>query len=74
MRRILYLILFVFLAIGVSGCGFFKFQPPRCKVKGCHVKLVHPHGGKEYRGRPWWIPNQNPKIGQEYVQGKRMKY
>ena len=72
MRRIVQIIFILFIAIGVSSC--FKFQPPRCKVPGCHVRLVHPHGGKEYRGTPWWTPNQNPKIGQDYELGKRPKY
>jgi hypothetical protein len=36
--------------------------------------MIHPHAGKNFRGRPWWVFNQNPKIGQEYKPGKRSKY
>jgi hypothetical protein len=66
------LILGIMFLFSMSGCGIFHFQPPKCKVPGCHVKLIHPHGGKQFRGRPWWMPNQNPKIGQEYERGKRL--
>lgn len=26
--------------------------------------MIHLHGGKEFRGRPWWKRKHNPKIGE----------
>ncbi|MES2389040.1 MAG: hypothetical protein V4543_13650 [Bacteroidota bacterium] len=54
----------VLLMLSVSGCSLFK--PERCPIPGCHVRMIHMHGGKEFRGVPWWKINKNPKIGQDY--------
>ncbi len=47
----------------LSAC--FTFKPPRCRVAGCRTEMIHTHEGKEYRGEPFWKPNQNPRIGQK---------
>jgi hypothetical protein len=35
----------------------------RCPVKACQAQLKHAHGGKEFRGQPFY-QKQNPKIGE----------
>lgn len=35
----------------------------RCPVKSCRTQLKHVHGGREYRGQPFY-KKQNPKIGE----------
>ena len=37
----------------------------RCPVKSCKTQLKHVHGGKEFRGQPFY-KEQNPKIGELY--------
>ncbi|MCJ8163560.1 hypothetical protein MKJ04_01815 [Pontibacter sp. E15-1] len=37
---------------------------PACPIRSCQVRMVHPHGEKEFRGRPFW-KKQNPKMGQK---------
>jgi hypothetical protein len=27
--------------------------------------MIHAHAGKDFRGRPWWKLNKNPKVGQK---------
>jgi hypothetical protein len=47
------LVLFIFL----QACK------PACPIQSCHVRKVHLHGKKQYRGEPIW-KKQSPKIGQ----------
>ena len=61
---------FIALFLLFSVCSCVHFKPPRCRTQGCEIRMIHGHKGKEYRGRPWWRRNQNPKVGQEYKQGK----
>lgn len=35
----------------------------RCPVKSCRTQLKHVHGGREFRGQPFY-KKQNPKIGE----------
>ena len=51
-----YFFLFVSLLIIVS-CH------PRCPIPSCHARQVHSHGGKTFRGNPWYL-KQNPGIGE----------
>lgn len=47
----------------------------RCPVKSCRTQLKHVHGGREFRGQPFY-KKQNPKIGELYPeldQNKRKK-
>jgi len=47
----------------------------RCPVKACRTQLKHVHGGREFRGQPFY-KKQNPKIGELYPeldQNKRKK-
>ena len=37
----------------------------RCPVKSCSTQLKHVHGGREFRGQPFY-KEQNPKIGELY--------
>lgn len=37
----------------------------RCPVKSCKTRLKHVHGGREFRGQPFY-KKQNPKIGELY--------
>lgn len=39
----------------------------RCPVKSCKTQLKHVHGGREFRGQPFYV-EQNPKIGELYPQ------
>ena len=48
----------------LTGC--FLFKPPRCPIPACHVRMIHAHGGTEFRGEPWWRLNKNRKVGQDY--------
>lgn len=54
------LVLVAFLSMG--GCKAMFI--PRCPIKNCKTKMIHLHGGREFRGRPWWKKKQNPKIGE----------
>ncbi|RIJ41637.1 hypothetical protein [Pontibacter oryzae] len=45
---------------------------PTCPIAACHVRMVHPHGQGEYRGRPFW-KKQNPKMGQDLDKVSREK-
>lgn len=45
-------------AATVSSCK------PTCPITACQVRMVHPHGQDEFRGRPFW-KRQNPKMGQD---------
>lgn len=66
MRLKIHTILFAMLMMGLSSCGCFTFSPPRCRVDGCHVRMIHAHGGQDFRGQPFWKRNQNPKVGQGF--------
>ena len=35
-----------------------------CPIESCHVRKVHMHSGKKYRGQPLW-KKQNPAIGEK---------
>lgn len=37
----------------------------RCPIKSCRTQLKHVHGGREFRGQPYF-KRQNPKIGELY--------
>lgn len=37
----------------------------RCPIKSCHTQQKHVHGGREFRGQPFY-KEQNPKIGELY--------
>ncbi len=50
------------LLILLTSCHAWKI--PRCPIPNCHTKLIHLHKETEFRGRPWWKRNQNPKIGE----------
>ncbi len=55
--------LLILLVIGaLSACAFY----PRCPIPGCHVRMIHAHNKKYFRGEPWWKRNQNPKVGQDF--------
>jgi hypothetical protein len=49
--------LIVFIALLVS-CK------PACPIQSCHVRKVHLHGKKQFRGQPLW-KKQNPRIGEK---------
>jgi hypothetical protein len=55
-------ILTTLIIITVFSCSRIKIK--RCPIKNCKTKMIHLHGGQEYRGRHWIYANQNPKIGQ----------
>jgi hypothetical protein len=52
-------IILLLLTIGIiiSSCY------PRCPLKSCHTRKIHTHGGKTFRGNPWYF-KQNPGIGE----------
>ncbi len=84
------LLLFVlFLGGGVlGGCAGSKGQPSeqekgkkksskRCKMKSCHVRMMHMHEGTEFKGKRKWslkacfFFNKNPKYGEGYKKDQR---
>ena len=52
------LLLITLLSASVFSCR------PACPIAACQVRMVHPHGEQDYRGRPFW-KKQNPKMGQD---------
>jgi hypothetical protein len=53
--RFAFLILFILL---LASCK------PACPIQSCHVRKVHLHGKKQFRGQPLW-KKQNPRIGEK---------
>ncbi|SFU43240.1 hypothetical protein [Pontibacter akesuensis] len=51
------------LSIALISASLFSCKPA-CPIGACQVRMVHPHGEGEYRGRPFW-KKQNPKMGQD---------
>ena len=45
----------------------------RCPVKSCRTQLKHVHGGREFRGQPFY-KKQNPKIGELYPELEQNKW
>ncbi len=45
----------------------------RCPVKACQTQLKHVHGGREFRGQPFF-KKQNPKIGELYPNLNQYKW
>jgi hypothetical protein len=56
--RLLSILLLVLLSASVISCR------PACPIGACQVRMVHPHGEQDYRGRPFW-KKQNPKMGEK---------
>ena len=60
--------------------GKKKKSAKRCKMKSCHVRMVHMHEGKEVKGkRGWFLKNwfyfgKNPKYGEGYRKDQRDPY
>jgi hypothetical protein len=50
----------VFFHFGVS---LSVPEKPRCKTNNCQVQMMHLHGGREYRGQPFY-KKQNPGYGE----------
>ncbi len=90
--RIIYLIFSIFIASSIltSCAGGDKGQPSeekkktkakkRCKMKSCHVRMVHMHEGKEVKGKRGWFLkacfffNKNPKYGEGMKKDQRDPY
>lgn len=60
--RVLIGIVLLSILLPIAGCKYMFI--PRCPIKNCHTKMIHLHGGKEFRGRRWWKRKQNPKVGE----------
>ncbi|KAA9339880.1 hypothetical protein F0P96_04485 [Hymenobacter busanensis] len=45
-------------AVAISSCR-------TCPMASCHVRKVHFHNGKKYRGQPLF-KKQNPEIGEKF--------
>ncbi|WP_345157263.1 hypothetical protein [Pontibacter saemangeumensis] len=56
--QLLTLLLLTLLSASLISCK------PACPIGACQVRMVHPHGEQEYRGRPIW-KKQNPKMGEK---------
>ncbi len=52
----------LFLLFSTTSCSNLKVK--RCPIPNCHTKMMHKHESSDFRGRPWYCRNQNPKIGQ----------
>ena len=37
---------------------------PLCPINSCQTRMVHLHGGEEFRGMPWY-KKQRPRIGEK---------
>jgi hypothetical protein len=57
-----HIILALVLTLAVVSCA-----PPVCKIKSCHTKQIHMHGGKDFRWvEPWkFWEKQNLRIGED---------
>jgi hypothetical protein len=56
--RLLSILLIALLSASLISCR------PACPISACQVRMVHPHGEQDYRGRPFW-KKQNPKMGEK---------
>lgn len=60
--------------------GKKKKKGKRCKMKSCHVRMVHMHEGKEVKGKRGWFLKacfyfgKNPKYGEGLKQDRRDPY
>ena len=60
--------------------GKKKKAAKRCKMKSCHVRMVHMHEGKEMLGKRGWFLkacfffNKNPKYGEGMKKDQRDPY
>jgi hypothetical protein len=57
MHKSLVALLIFFLTL-VAACK------PACPIQSCHIRKVHLHGKKQFRGEPIW-KKQNPRIGEK---------
>ncbi|MHA6247900.1 hypothetical protein ACXYMU_08205 [Pontibacter sp. CAU 1760] len=57
-KRLLSFLLLTFISVSLFSCK------PACPIYSCQVRMVHPHGTEEFRGRPFW-KKQNPKMGEK---------
>jgi hypothetical protein len=53
--------LFAFLMVIITLLPACK---PACPIQSCHVRKVHLHGKKQFRGQPL-LKKQNPRIGEK---------
>jgi hypothetical protein len=61
-KQIAKILVFLLVLGTFTSCAFY----PRCPIPGCHVRMIHAHNKKYFRGEPWWKRNQNPKVGQDF--------
>ncbi|WP_377131848.1 hypothetical protein [Rufibacter roseus] len=52
------LLVVILLVLGSVSCT------PRCPIASCQTRMIHPHGGQDYRGMPWY-KKQRPRIGEK---------
>jgi hypothetical protein len=57
MHKFVLVLLISFIAL-LSACK------PACPIQSCHIRKVHLHGKKQFRGQPLW-KKQNPRIGEK---------
>ncbi|MFD1185938.1 hypothetical protein [Pontibacter rugosus] len=65
-KRQLFVLSFALISATLVSCK------PTCPIAACQVRMVHPHGPGEYKGRPFW-KKQNPKMGQDLDKTSREK-
>ena len=53
---------FIYIVLGTVIISIFSCKK-RCPIESCQTKMVHTHGGQEFRGMPWY-KKQNPKTGE----------
>jgi hypothetical protein len=52
------------LAFVIVLLTLFSACKPACPLQSCHIRKVHLHGKKQFRGQPIW-KKQNPRIGEK---------
>jgi hypothetical protein len=53
-----------FLTFLISCMLLLSACRPACPIQSCHIRKVHLHGKKQFRGQPLW-KKQNPRIGEK---------
>ena len=52
------------IAFLICFLTLFSACKPACPINSCHIRKVHLHGKKQFRGQPLW-KKQNPRIGEK---------
>ncbi|MCC9167083.1 hypothetical protein LN893_09515 [Pontibacter sp. XAAS-A31] len=62
--------LFLFLCFAILSPALTSCKT--CPIAACKVRMVHAHGGQEFRGQPIF-KKQNPKIGEKLPKATKEK-